>query len=688
MKEDSDLESQLEGLFADADLRPELAPEEPDLPTERKIIDLLESEVEAQPGVAQPTAPEPPMIETDPFVLAQRQAVESEPEGQALDSGPAGFPTWEAQLQEQRVRTINIMLGSLAGIGAVIIIFLLINLFKEPSRMFWVYVPYFAGYAVLLALALTRRLTPRVRATMLVVLAYCVGVSTLLTEGPLSAGGLYLVAAPLLASMLIRQWAGAVAAMVSNLLYAGFLLADHQGLLHPTIPYDPAVLPSILSLSATFLLISASIMFIQWMFHQTLTGALRAARQQHGESMHSRALLEKRAEELSKANALLQKRTLQLQTAAQVSSATTLSVLDPDELAQQVVDLIQDQFNLYYVGLFLADDTDTEADDADTYASDTHSADDERWVRLQAGTGEAGRQMLALGYKIRVDTSSSVGWCMVNAQARITRDVGAIHLASSSEHIKAARLLPDTRSEMALPLGSRGRVIGVLVLRSTEQQAFSQEDIPVLQTMADQIALAIDNAQLYARAQQNLREVEEIQRRYVREQWADFVATHGVPTYERTQPDVLPLGDAVLPEVKQALARREMVLQSSAGNGSEQAALVVPIRLRNEAIGVLGLQGTEEGQRWTESEIGLIEAVADQMALAIENARLLEETQQRADRERIIASITARVRASMDPETILRTAVRELGAALGSDRAFVKLGPGKQADDKSQNPEA
>ena len=74
--------------------------------------------------------------------------------------------------------------------------------------------------------------------------------------------------------------------------------------------------------------------------------------------------------------------------------------------------------------------------------------------------------MLALGYKIAVDTSSTVGWCMVNGETRIALDAGAIHLASSSEHIKAARLLPDTRSEMALPLRSRGRVIGALNLRS------------------------------------------------------------------------------------------------------------------------------------------------------------------------------------------------------------------------------
>jgi GAF domain-containing protein len=159
------------------------------------------------------------------------------------------------------------------------------------------------------------------------------------------------------------------------------------------------------------------------------------------------------------------------------------------------------------------------------------------------------------------------------------------------------------------------------------------------------------------------------------------MTAYGTPAYERTQPDVKPLGDTMLPEVEQALTQRARISTTRTDNGTDQASLIVPISLRDEAIGVLGLQGTKDEQQWTESEITLIETIADQLALAIENARLLQETQQRADRERIIANITSQVRASMDPETILQTAVRELGVALGTDRAFVTLGAGKPPDD-------
>jgi GAF domain-containing protein len=186
--------------------------------------------------------------------------------------------------------------------------------------------------------------------------------------------------------------------------------------------------------------------------------------------------------------------------------------------------------------------------------------------------------------------------------------------------------------------------------------------------------VAIDNAQLWAEAQASLEEMEALQRRYVRQQWAEYVAARAVPSYERTQPGVTPLGDAMLSEVEQAIARREVVVQSDTGDGAGQAALVAPISLRGEVIGALGLHEMESKRRWTDDEIALIEAVADQMALAIENARLFEQTQSRAARERLIREITDRIRGAVDVESILQTTVQEVGRALGTSHGLVRLG--------------
>ena len=172
----------------------------------------------------------------------------------------------------------------------------------------------------------------------------------------------------------------------------------------------------------------------------------------------------------------LEHRALQLQTAAEISHAAS-SILDLNELLSQTVELIRDRFKLYYTGLFLIDETG-------------------QWLVLHAGTGEAGRKMIAAGHKLEVGGQSMVGWCAVNKKARIALETGqdAVHFNNP--------LLPETRSELVLPLISRGEVIGAMTTQSDRPAAFTQEDIIVMQTMADQLANAVENARLFTERKQ------------------------------------------------------------------------------------------------------------------------------------------------------------------------------------------
>jgi PAS domain S-box-containing protein len=174
-----------------------------------------------------------------------------------------------------------------------------------------------------------------------------------------------------------------------------------------------------------------------------------------------------------RAEQALERRALQLRTAAEVSHAVS-SILDPDELVQQVVGLARERFALYYAGLFLVDDSG-------------------KWAVLQAGTGEAGQRMLEQGHRLEIGGESMIGWCVSNRKARIALDVGEDANAVRFEN----PFLPETRSELALPLVGRGEAIGALTIQSTQEAAFSKEDIAVFQTMADQLANAIANARLY-----------------------------------------------------------------------------------------------------------------------------------------------------------------------------------------------
>jgi len=165
------------------------------------------------------------------------------------------------------------------------------------------------------------------------------------------------------------------------------------------------------------------------------------------------------------------KRAIQLETAAEVARAAS-SILDLNTLLPAVVELIRSHFDYYYVGIFLIDDV-------------------YEWAILSAATGEAGRQMLKSGHRLKIEDSSMIGWCIHNRQARIALDVG-----EDAVRFKNPRL-PLTRSEIALPLITHGRAIGAMTIQSATSAAFSQADITALQAMADQMANAIENARLF-----------------------------------------------------------------------------------------------------------------------------------------------------------------------------------------------
>ena len=183
-------------------------------------------------------------------------------------------------------------------------------------------------------------------------------------------------------------------------------------------------------------------------------------------------------------------RAIWSQTAAEVSRAAG-TALEMEDLLQQVVDLVQTRFELYYAGLFLV---------AQGASGDGESGS---WAVLRVGTGEAGQQMVEQEHKLEIGGESMIGQCVATKRPRIAMDVG-------DEAVRFANpFLPDTRTELALPLISRGQALGALTIQSQLPAAFSMDDIAVLQTMADQLAITIDNANLielaHARAEREQR---------------------------------------------------------------------------------------------------------------------------------------------------------------------------------------
>jgi PAS domain S-box-containing protein len=344
---------------------------------------------------------------------------------------------------------------------------------------------------------------------------------------------------------------------------------------------------------------------------------------------------------------VLENRSKQLQTAAEVSHAAS-SILDVDELIQQVVDLVQKRFDLYYAGLFLVDETGERSGEAG------------KWAVLRAGTGEAGRHMRQAGHKLEVGGQSMIGWCIANQQARIALDVGEEAVRFENPW------LPETRSEMALPMIARGQAIGAMTIQSTQEAAFSAEDIAVLQTMGDQVANAIENARLFEAGRSALAEVEATHRVYLQREWREYLDRR----------------DDFVCEGGQAGAMTRHQPAASAGNAGHggQAELTVPIVLRGQTIGVLGLEDPQGTRQWSVEDQALVEAVSRQLALALENARLLEETQRRAARERLAREITDKMRHAPTMDALIQTTVREMAAALGAPNAFLQLSTPPESD--------
>ncbi len=335
-------------------------------------------------------------------------------------------------------------------------------------------------------------------------------------------------------------------------------------------------------------------------------------------------------------------RTQGLLTAAEVSSATT-AVLDMDALLPQVVELVRERFNLYYVGVFLTDE-------AGEYAI------------LRAGSGQAGRAMLARNHRLAIGGDSMIGRCVLRGQADIQLDVGTAAVRFDNPD------LPDTRSELALPLRAGSQVIGALTVQSEQEAFFSQEDISVMQTVADQVANAVRNARLFQQVQDSLESERRAYSELTQDAWRNLLQARPDLGFMSNRQTTLQTADVWRPEMKEALRTGQLVPGQDA-----TSTLAIPIKVRNQVVGVIDGR-KPDGTEWTPEEITLLAAMTDQLNVALESAQLYQDSQRRAAREQLVGEVTARMRETLDIERILHTAAGELRSRLGLERLVVRLG--------------
>lgn len=356
-----------------------------------------------------------------------------------------------------------------------------------------------------------------------------------------------------------------------------------------------------------------------------------------------RDVLENRIQERT---ASLEKRASQLQAVSRVAR-TIVSIQDLSILLPSITGLVSEQFGFYHAGIFLLDDSGTIA-------------------ILKAANSEGGRQMLAREHQLPVDSNSIVGYVTSYGRPRIALDVGADTTYFNNPD------LPETRSEMALPLRVSGRVIGALDVQSKETNAFSTDDVEVLSTLADQVAIAIENARLFGESQHALSESRSTFERYVKQDWSSFARQVRHTGYTFDGKHVIAMDSSTKrDQPRQALQTGSLVLEKGA-----VASISIPIKLRGQIIGILDIRSKKGPREWSRDEIMLLEAAAERAALALENARLLESAQRRAARERTIGEIAGKIGSASDFNSILRTTVEEMGRRIGAAEVIFELEAG------------
>jgi len=326
----------------------------------------------------------------------------------------------------------------------------------------------------------------------------------------------------------------------------------------------------------------------------------------------------------------LENRNEKLHAIATVT-ATAASIHNFERLISSIASIVSQQLGYYQVGVFLLDEQ-------------------KQYAILRSASSEGGLRMLSRGYRLQIGQQGVVGFAAQTGQPQIAFDKDNREFVSNAD-------LPDTQSELALPLKSGDQIIGVLDLQSTGVNTFSIDDISTLSILADQIGIAIQNALVYEQSQRALQEANVAFLLASEQKWKGYAETVQARGYRY---------DGIKPEPLKEPHRSSM----------EGNAVSIAVQLRGQTIGQLKLKPSDSSKQWTEDELAMAEATAERAGLALEGARLLEEAQKRAARETFLSDVAAKLSTSFQLDSILRDTVEELGQTLsGSIVSFQLVNP-------------
>lgn len=482
---------------------------------------------------------------------------------------------------------------------------------------------FFSLYLALLMVTILR-MSYSTRAFALLFMVFTIGVNSILAWGPWLDGSIFFIAFITLSALLFDQRFDIIALLISILTFVLIATLQQLGIYQLRAPNVPVTTPiDWISYTGYFSIISTILIIAVNQFKGELAHVVQGMQNIFKTLMTERSQLEDRVRERTDE---LETRAIQLRSSATISK-TIAEMQDISELMETTTKLTSDQFGYYHVGLYLLDER-------------------KKTAFLQAASSINGEQLIGRGFRIEPDRLNLINLVVEHNRPYITSD-------TDNENFVRDANFPLTRSRMLLPLTVRNNVIGILDMHSDQPQSFNTQDAEVLQTLADLVAISIDNVRLINETKNLVHQLETNTSVQTHETWTKFTSRHK-PAYQYTPAGVRPL------------------FANNKQNNPD--GLRVPLMLHGQNIGNIILKRKGAANTWSERERILVEKVAYQVALALENSRLVDETQKNALRDQVIANISARVRETLDIESVLRTATTELRRVFDLKEAEISIG--------------
>jgi GAF domain-containing protein len=559
-----------------------------------------------------------------------------DPDDQATDDAMQARDP-DALMRNWRERVVQSLLLALLAIGLFAVIAEVA--LSAHLRRWGPIVALGITYLVLTAITFLRRIPTAVRVATLLALLYFLGLLGLSQSGLGGDGRMVMLVLPLLALTLVGSRAGAIMLGICTLTLVISAVLMSTGIWVPPMePRSTEALPWLSGVAVYLVLAGGLLIPVAYLVNNLVRNLSRALRQQRERSREVELLSQNLEQQVAERTEDLKERSTLLEAAATVARQTA-AIRRVGQLLKTTAGLVARQFDCHHVGIFLTDDT-------------------EEYAVLRAASSEAGNEMVNQGYRVPLTDESHPVSRIAVGQPWMILESGAGPMFVDHPD------LSDSQSRILLPLQVRDRVLGVLDLHSTDPSAFSEAHVTTLRTMSDQVTLAIENARLLEESQHTLRELQVAHGEFTRATWDRMEVA---PTFVYDQVEVSPTDGSEHVTIDEAL-RTGRLIKKEEGT----ATLAAPLRLGDQVIGAIALEERDE-RLWTNEEIEVIQAVSEQVALALQSARLYSESQQRAVEQRGLARIAALASSTLEIDELLDQLMEEAKRLVNAESCALLL---------------